>query len=210
MSLYLHRLKDLRLVWARLTVLIVRDVSEQMEIGGRRTPVPYVNAEYVWHIHQNAVQKFNTPHKHMHTQCLVHCENLIRFYYLIANKLSIRPLSFVSVLDQFKMPSFSVSGTLASVSPPPVPLGITLVLALLSSICTSHLPAFILYLGHCWHRRWQLCAKPGFLWSSYSIFASFHTVYFCSVHVIIHLLASILCSLFFHVSLPHYNSISLQ
>lgn len=65
-SLYLCRLRDLKPVWARLTALIVRDVSEQMKSSGKRTPVPYVNAEYVHDINQYAVQMVYTAHKHMH------------------------------------------------------------------------------------------------------------------------------------------------
>lgn len=44
-----------------------RDVSEQMENGGKRTPAPYVNAEYVQHINQYAVHMVYEPLKHMHT-----------------------------------------------------------------------------------------------------------------------------------------------
>lgn len=70
-SLYLCRLKDLRPVWARQTALIVRDMSEQTGNGGKRTPAPYVNAEYVQHTKQDAVQMVHTTHMHTELNPLI-------------------------------------------------------------------------------------------------------------------------------------------
>lgn len=37
-----------------------------MESGGKRTPAPHVNAEYVKHVNPKAVPTVYTPHQHMH------------------------------------------------------------------------------------------------------------------------------------------------
>ncbi len=113
---------------------------------------------------------------HTHSACsshFSHSQKLIMF--LVSPCFSLRAgcpsESFLWVQSaQFKCPSFSLSDTLASVSPlgsyPPPGTGV-------SSQClcapATSLPP-ILYLWHFfsasyWQRWWQLHAKPGFLWS---------------------------------------------
>lgn len=152
--LYLCRLKDLKPVWARLTALIVRDVSEQMENGGKRTPAPYVNAEYVHHIclyvrngllaRQLATYTFSTD-----TSTLRHAYTVINHpwscvsisVFLFGDRLSICTICMWAVFPVLNAP-VSLSGTPASVSP----LGSTLLLAPVSPhsvfVCTSRFSAF--------------------------------------------------------------------
>lgn len=142
-SLYLCRLKNWKPVWARLTALIVTDVSEQMESGGKKTPAPYVNAEYVHDRNHYVVQMVYTAHKYMHTVPNPLISHTLRSWSCLTTACSSEP---------FLCSTFSLSGTSSSVPPLPPPLGSTLLLAhYLPTVClcaTSTSLPFILYLWH--------------------------------------------------------------
>ncbi len=168
MSLYLHRLKDLRPVWARLTALTVKDVSEQTGNGGKRTPAPYVNAEYVNLLNQNALPTVYTPHWHIHTALnppVFHTLGSWSHFHVSHWGQDIYQILFC---DQSAPVSLCLALFLCFTSwHQPAP-GTSVSPQCFCAWATSG--PFILYLWHdfnptAWQRRWQLHAKPGLLWS---------------------------------------------